>query len=288
MPGRAKRRAKIVSLSEAGPKVEYKDTGEFGTIPIADVSKYVSKVRDPVAHLPGTAEYDPVSGKLVVQQESNDLAKLVVNRARLEEKIITKELTDLIEGKGEFYGFDYRLKEERSTAVRIERNVSKAGYSRSEAADALLDSVRYTVHFPEESYAADTQDVIDKLGRNNAALFVWNAWTDESTGYKGVNVTVTRHDGFAYEVQFHTPQSQQVKDKTHEVYEAQKKVRPYSDEWFTYEKQIQDISKDLGDPPGVGEVKIPEGVVQSSGAEAGFCDEIQSSTSSWVDIFQGA
>lgn len=288
MPGRKKRRAKIVKLTEDGPRVEYKDTGEFQTIPLSDVAKTVTKVQDAKARLPGEAHHDPVSGKIIVQDESNELAKLVFDRARREETVITKELTDLIEGKGEFFGFENRLKEERSIAVRIERNVAANGYSRSEAADVVGDSVRYTIHFPDESYAADTQAVIDRLGQKNAKLFVWNAWTDPDTGYNGTNVTVTRDDGFVYEIQFHTPQSQQVKDETHTVYEAQKKVRLGSDAWITYQKQMQDISQKLVPPPGVENIKIPEGVVQSAGVDVGVWDAIQSSTSSWVDIFQGS
>lgn len=97
-------------------------------------------------------------------------------------------------------------------------------------------------------------------------LDVYNAWDDGRNSYNGVNAEVHLDNGMIFELQFHTPESQRVKDQLHRIY---KKKRVESDpaQMAEYDKQMWDLAEHLSVPDGVSD--IPTGVVGPSGGGEG-------------------
>ena len=188
----------------------------------------------------GTGVYD---GPIVATPESDALAAPIFAAAVAAEPRITARLGELIEPfGGMFYGLDHRLKAEAKISEKIERIMVEKGMTREQAAGDVKDAVRYTVHFDESEFGDAAQTAIDALRAEGNELVVKNTWPPEKgVSYKGVNVNVYQPDGVVYEVQFHTPGSQAVKDRMHGLYEQQR-VLPKSDpRWGELEAQMQQM-----------------------------------------------
>jgi hypothetical protein len=157
-------------------------------------------------------------------------------------------------GTGQLFGYDFRLKAEDAIAVKIERVVQEKGMTREEAAQDIKDSVRFTIHYPDDSFGGHAQGVVDALRDQNASVVVKNTWPPEAGAYKGINVQVTRHDGIRFEVQLHTPQSQKIKDQMHVLYEKQRVLPRSSPMWNDLENEMTRLSRELPVPTGAMEV----------------------------------
>jgi len=209
-------------------------------------------------------------GKIIVSDEAKRLGSEVYQRGVEAEPDISAELAGLVgdsdpanyrepgAGEGKLYGFQYRLKAEAGVQEKVERNVEEDKLQREDAAANIKDAVRYTVHFPEDEFGRRSQEVIDQLTRDNAKVVVKNTWPPEAgRAYKGVNVNVWRDDGTVYEVQFHTPESQRVKDQMHGLYEDQRKTVHRSPEWQRIEDQMNGLGAGLvrnNAPQGVNDI----------------------------------
>ena len=142
-------------------------------------------------------------------------------------------------GEGDLYGYDFRLKSEAKIAEKIGRVMVEKNMTLDEATADIKDAVRYTAHFDEEEFGERTQSVIDTLRAENPNVVVKNTWPPEKgVPYKGVNVNVYREDGLVYEVQFHTPGSQAVKDQMHLLYEEQRVLPKSNPRWQVLEDEM--------------------------------------------------
>lgn len=204
-------------------------------------------------------------GRVVVTDEARLLAADVHGRAVAVEPAISKRLAELAgdddpetydpAADGEMYGFEFRLKAEDKIAEKIMRNIEEKGLDYEGAADSIKDAVRYTVHFPEGDFGPSAQAIVDGLRADGLEVTVKNTWPPEAgSAYKGVNVSVKQPDGLRYEVQFHTPNSQAVKDKMHTLYEEQRVLDRSSPRWQQLESEMLTMVATLPTPTGATEV----------------------------------
>ena len=87
------------------------------------------------------------------------------------------------------------------------------------ALDAVANAVRFTLSYPSERYAEGVLADVDRLKAEGFELIkLKNLWHADQ--YKGINsqwrVPAT---GTRFEMQFHTPESREAKELTHEAYE---------------------------------------------------------------------
>jgi hypothetical protein len=130
------------------------------------------------------------------------------------------------------------------------------------ASQEIKDAVRYTVHFKDEDFGDRAQGIVDTLRDEGATINVKNTWPPElGKSYKGINAQVTQPDGLRYEIQFHTENSQAVKDKMHKIYAQQRVLPNDSPEWMTLENEMAALSRDLPVPTGAVEVFEIDGEV---------------------------
>jgi len=105
-------------------------------------------------------------------------------------------------------GLDYKIKSLES----IESKLSK----RSEMNDIL----RYTFIIPDGvEFTGKVKDLNDYLVANSIKLTKSKNYFCPENSYKGLNRFYT-HEGYTFEIQFHTNQSFEVKMKTHKEYES--------------------------------------------------------------------
>jgi hypothetical protein len=107
-----------------------------------------------------------------------------------------------------------RLKEKVAERLRYHPDLAP----RQAAAD-VPDAVRFTFEYSDNDYSSKVLADVDRLKRAGYELLkLKNLWSKDQ--YKGVNSQWRRPDtGLRFEVQFHTPESREAKELTHEAYE---------------------------------------------------------------------
>ena len=216
------------------------------------------------------------NGNVVVDPKAKVLAKDLREKAEKAEPEISTHLAELAGDEnpvsydpppdGELYGFEYRLKAEDKIAEKIMRELDEKPEKLQgdiiAASQEIKDAVRYTIHFQDEDFGERAQSIVDTLRDEGATINVKNTWPPElGKSYKGINAQVTRSDGLRYEIQFHTENSQAVKDTMHKIYEQQRVLPNGSPEWTKLENEMAALSRDLPVPTGAVEVFEIDGEV---------------------------
>ncbi|HWG12836.1 MAG TPA: hypothetical protein VG268_06155, partial [Streptosporangiaceae bacterium] len=88
----------------------------------------------------------------------------------------------------------------------------------SEVADEIHDGIRYTFLFDPGHYTDQTKKACSYLSDDYELIRLANRWNGEE--YKGINSRWSDPgSGQHFEVQFHTPESWEAKQRTHDAYE---------------------------------------------------------------------
>jgi hypothetical protein len=143
-----------------------------------------------------------------------------------------------------------RFKEKLAHLIQAEPDKSA-----EELAADIHDGVRYTFLFDHEDYVAGIEGVTTALESADYELGVRkNTWENEE--YKGVNTRWRDYSsGIKFEIQFHTPESWQVKQQTHDAYEKINNVRtPVAEKELLREYQ-RELSSKLMTPAACPTIK---------------------------------
>jgi hypothetical protein len=109
--------------------------------------------------------------------------------------------------------------EDRLKEKITERLTAKPGRTVQQALSGISDPVRFTFSYSPQRYADGVLADVERLKAEGFELLrLKNLWTNEQ--YKGINSQWRRPEtGLRVEVQFHTPESMEAKELTHEAYE---------------------------------------------------------------------
>lgn len=161
---------------------------------------------------------------------------------------------------GDLAGFEHRFKSNESLQSRINRNLDDhSDWSTEDAIRDLGDSLRYTIRVPEENYESTVRDTLaDIAGAGIEFTSVRNSWgvKDENgsygTQYAGINSTIRDPEtNLKVEIQFHTPDSYEVKSYLHPDYETLREKKASNQEMFDTWRRMQETSDSVTRPPGV-------------------------------------
>jgi hypothetical protein len=142
-----------------------------------------------------------------------------------------------------------RLKEKIADAIR-----ARPGLTIRQALEIVPDPVRFTFTYSPERYSVGVLTDVDRLKAEGFELIkLKNLWADEQ--YKGVNSQWRRPaTRLRVEVQFHTPESLEAKELTHEAYERiRTSARPA--ERVELERFQRTVNKLLAIPERAAEIK---------------------------------
>ena len=123
--------------------------------------------------------------------------------------------------QGEMKGLEFRTKSRESTIRKIETRMAEKNYATANEV-SIRDTLRYTMQVPEQPAGHHNQSVayilalLENVG--HTVLAVKNYWPS-GDDYSGVNTNLRAPNGLAWELQFHTPQSFELKMSSHYVYE---------------------------------------------------------------------
>ena len=166
-------------------------------------------------HAPGSASVRPgIDDNPTIR----GLASLKHEEAVAHEPEITPLLQDIAANtEGELLGFEFRIKEESSLRRKIYRDALETGMTHEQAAANVRDHLRYTLAWaPEDGYAEKYETTVSLLSDIG-----WDIYDSKSKNffapgdhYGGINAQFTNGTDF-FELQFHTPLSFEIKQRSH-------------------------------------------------------------------------
>ncbi len=186
----------------------------------------------------------------------NAYQKIITN-----EPAITKDLKEVAEAaKTELVGLEYRLKSKESYLRKVDFDSKNSLDSKviDETISNTNDVIRYT-------YQAAYDELVDKYNTINKKLSekgytqikLKNYWLIKSSPYKGINSNYQSPDGQKFEIQYHTPESFELKNgEMHQLYEKWRLIKNKSDpEAIALAKKMSELSAKLKYPDRISEVR---------------------------------
>lgn len=166
-------------------------------------------------------------------------------KAEQAEKVASPQMQELAGSLGmKMEGFAYRLKDEASLAKKLENT----------APGDVGDALRYTMVAPPGELAAKAAKALEELQARGYEVVKVKDSFKPGAPYKGVNTQLKAPDGQRLELQFHTPQSFDVKqNKTHDLYKKLGELDPKSADYKAVSDQISGLSESIQIPPGLAD-----------------------------------
>lgn len=183
----------------------------------------------------------------------------ILDNARAAEPEVSDAMTVLADENGaQLEGFDHRLKGEDSLARKIASDAVEKGITQQQAAAEISDALRYTMTFPADDYTGSVERVAEDL-QSRGFTFVKerNTWDPPASPYRGLNTNLTSPDGFRFELQFHTPESFELKSGVnHTAYEKWRVLDPDSAEARALWDEMATHSVRLPEPAGASTIRL--------------------------------
>jgi hypothetical protein len=156
-------------------------------------------------------------------------------------------------------GLEHMVKGEDRLKEKMADYLRAPGVTVREALDEVPDAVRFTFCYPADRYSSGVLSDVDQLKRAGCEVIkLKNLW--DADQYKGINSQWRMPEtGSRVEIQFHTPESLEAKELTHEAYERIRSgtVTPAEEgELEGFQRQVNAL---IATPPGTDRIKdFPE------------------------------
>lgn len=156
--------------------------------------------------------------------------KTVYNKAVNEEAILTKDITETTKSVGAYNeGLDFRLKSYDSLKRKIrsdylETKLYNPNITLSDIAKQINDANRYTAILNVDNFVEQYRIINEALEEKGYKIIKSkNTFKLTNVTYKGINNVYESPKGVRFELQFHTKESFNVKDKINrKLYEEQR------------------------------------------------------------------
>lgn len=186
------------------------------------------------------------------------IARQIQGAAATAEPSITQAVvSNTLRNGGHMERLAFRLKTEKSFALKIDRNYAAAleegkPTSKLEEAQKVKDLVRFTSIMDESNYWEGGNDLLKSLAAQGHTITKdkndKNNWPERA--YRGRNVQMQSPEGVDYEVQIHTAASLVAAERNHMLYnEARHQDTPPARR-AELEKEMGDIFASVPLPPG--------------------------------------
>lgn len=175
------------------------------------------------------------------------------NKALKSESLVTKKVTAIANKVNmKTVGLEYRIKGKDSYLRKIRSNYSPDGNEYE-----IKDILRYTYTSPSKSLSEKTLSSINEYNKDGYNINkIKNYWLNKNNPYNGINTVVSSPSGQKFEVQYHTPESFDIKNgEMHKLYEKWRVLPNDSEERINLEKQMKKLSESMEPPKDIERVK---------------------------------
>ena len=201
--------------------------------------------------------------------EKSEACKKIYATSLKAEKGITKDMLDLSKQLGTcMSGLEFSMKSGSHFAEKIDRKREKfeeknpgMEISDEEIAKGMTDNIRYTMLIKHDDIPNKFNDVVKGLeDKGYEIVEVDNKFVqkgDKPVNYKGVHI-LAQKDGQTVELQLHSNETDELKDKNHEIYELYEgkdgKKRTQEEKDKLNEEMIENAKK-IRNPKGIENIK---------------------------------
>jgi hypothetical protein len=180
----------------------------------------------------------------------------VLERTVAVEPGVTAALDRAVQGRGRLVGLGYRVKGLESLARKIDTKGDGSGVEAAQSvADRLTDVLRFTVESAHDQIAPVLVGVVRDMAAGGFEPVEIDDKYSPGAVYKGVHVLFRSSQGVVFEVQFHSPESLEVKDLNHVDYEVSRDPATPVAERERLQRLSRQRSAGLVDPPGLADVR---------------------------------
>ena len=201
-------------------------------------------------------------------EQLNDKIFYEYNKIRVIEPLITSTMNSVADNLGtEFSGLEYSVKTAPSVEdklLRAEKKDMSGKFSPKQELSNLKDIIRYTEICNHKDIASVTKDTIEFMKEQGYTLSgTKNYYTNqfEATGYKGIHLNFISPYGQEIELQVHSKESFDAKQKGHELYEKIRAVSTLKKDKEEMKEEIKRIHGMIKNPPNIETIhdyKMPQ------------------------------
>lgn len=188
------------------------------------VAKHLTNRHDQGSHAGGLKGYPQVKDKAAKATRDPEAVALAIGirtAARKADASVTPKMAEIAAATGgEFQFLQERIKSTDSLARKIADDAAENyGGDMEKAAASISDANRYTLTYSDADYVDSAAKTLDQLQEAGYELRAKNFW-QEGDDYQGMNIKMKSPEGQVIELQLHTKDSFDVKEKrSHPVYE---------------------------------------------------------------------
>lgn len=212
----------------------------------------------------GVRRYQNPDGSLTTAGKAHYASSKHANKIRANaesaEPRITADVRDAVKSTtAKMYGLKNRLKTKQSLTRKIETNAYNDDISLEESASKVKDSVRYTALSPDKDFTKNyftiKKSLEDKGYTETRCKNYFDLYNQGKVKHKSVQSVFESPDGQMFELQFHTPSSQNAKNKKVPLYEEARKPGIDNARLSEIEAKMNDLAKTVFTPPNVYSIK---------------------------------
>lgn len=185
-------------------------------------------------------------------------------KAETEAKKITADVRDAAKkAGGTLRGLENQLKTEESIERKISKKAGEKGLNIAEAANSIKDAVRYTVIAPSDDYVRVYENFKKNLSKKGYTETdcknYFDLFSKGKVKHKAVQSNFSTDDGYEFEVQFHTPESQAAKDKKLPLYNERRQSGITEGRARELERMMEELAMKVPDPKGIENIQSHDG-----------------------------
>lgn len=198
------------------------------------------------------------------------VAEKIFQDARKRSERITNDVQSAAKKSGgKLYGLENKLKTSDSIERKLTKKMTEDEISLTDAANRIKDAVRYTVIAPTDEYVKMYNDFRDQLSakgyRETNCKNYFSLFNKGEVKHKAVQSNFMTDDGYEFEVQFHTPESQDAKNKKIPLYNERRSLGISESRKRELENQMEKLAQNVPDPKGIETITSFDDRLEHSG-----------------------
>lgn len=193
-------------------------------------------------------------------KECLKLGKSLYQKAIKEEPTITKDVTSIVKNtSGKMYGLNHKIKTLNSISAKIGAEAKEKEIPFSSASKEIKDAVRYTVVSNNDDFVNNYGYLKSELSKRGytetKCKNYFDLYNQGKVKHKSVQCNYSNPDGYIFEIQFQTPESQKAKDLKVPIYEERRKIGISNQRAKELERKMEDLAEQVPDPKNINKIK---------------------------------
>lgn len=209
-------------------------------------------------HLPPKRADVKRRGKLT-DEEAETCIKLAIEarrKAKEVEPAITSDVVSAVSSSGsKMYGLENRMKQASSLAAKIGSDAKEDGVKFEDAAKSIKDCIRYTSVTDNKNFVksySETKQKLEDLGyQETRRKNFFKMYKNGEVQHKSLQCTYRDPNGYEFEIQFHTPESQTAKELKLPLYNERRRAGLSESRKARLESAMHDLAEQVPYPDGI-------------------------------------